>query len=132
MASTVTETYVDRGPIGCVSLAVTAHTDGSVTDYVLTTKISGRLLALETNPGGTAPQANYDIVINDAEGHDVLQGLGANRHTSTTEKVAIVYTGTAIHPPVSKGDTLTLGISGNNVNGALTLIKLYYEGAAGS
>lgn len=128
MASSVTQTHVRRGPVGCVILDVTAHTDGSVTDVEITSRISGRLLALETNPGSTAPQANYDIAINNADGTDVLQGVGANRHTSNTEKVAIVYSGTAIHPPVSAGDVLTLAVSGNNVNGATTRIKLYYEG----
>lgn len=128
MASVVTQSHTARGPIGCVTFAVTAHTDGTVTDTVVTTKISGKLLALQTNPGATAPQANYDIVINDQDGIDVLQGVGANRHTANSERAAIVYSGTAIHPCVAMSDTLTLAISGNNVNGALTSIKLYYEG----
>lgn len=128
MASSVTQTHVRRGPIGCVILDVTAHTDGSVDNVDISAHISGRLLALETNPGATAPQANYDIAINDADGHDVLQGVGANRHTANTEKVAIVYSGTAIHPPVAASDVLTLAVSGNNVNAATTRIKLYYEG----
>lgn len=128
MASSVTQTHVTRGPIGLVILDVTAHTDGSVTSVALTPKISGRLLALETNPGSTAPQDDYDITITDADGHDVLQGVGANRDTANTEKVSIVFSGTAIHPPVSVADTLTLNVANNNVNGATTRIKLYYEG----
>lgn len=130
MASSVTQTTDKRGPIGCLIFDVVAHTDGSVTDVVVTSRISGRLLALETNPGSTAPQSNYDIVLTNADGTDVLQGVGANRHTSSTEKVAIVYTSTSIHPPVAMTDVLTLGVSGNNVSGATTKIKVYFEGTA--
>jgi len=129
MAGTVTETREQRGPIGIVTLSWVADaSDGTVPSTALQTKISGKLLALETNPGATAPTANYDIAITDADGLDVLQAVGANRHTSTTEKVAVVYSGTAIHPPVAKSDTLTLALTGNSVNSALGTIKLYIEG----
>lgn len=33
------------------------------------------------------PTANYDVVLNDAEGVDLLAGLGANRNTTNTETV---------------------------------------------
>lgn len=129
MAGTVTETHTARGPIGCVTLAIVADaSDGSVPSTALVTKISGRLLALETDPGATAPTSNYDIVINDQNGIDVLQGVGANRHTSTTEKVPIVYSTTSMHPPVAKSDTLTMAVTNNSVNSALITVKLYYEG----
>lgn len=133
MAGTVTQSHVKRGPIGVVVLTCTADADdASYPSTDLTTKISGKLLALETDPGATAPTANYDIVLNDASGHDVLQGVGANRHASNTEKVQIVYSGTVIHPPVSKYDTLTLAITGNSANSAVTVVKVYYEGEGGS
>jgi len=45
------------------------------------------LYSAETNPGAGPPDANYDIVINDADGVDVANGLLMNRHTSTTELV---------------------------------------------
>ncbi len=128
MASSVAQSHVRRGPIGCVILDVTAHTDGTVTSVDLTPRISGKLLAIETNPGTTAPTDNYDITITNADGTDVLQGVGANRDTANTEIAAIVYSGTAIHPPVCKSDVLTLNVAGNSVNGATTKIKLYYEG----
>jgi hypothetical protein len=130
MASSVTETIDKLGPVCCLTLAVTAHTDGSVTAYPLTKKFSGRLLALETDPGATAPTANYDLTITDANGLDVLQGVGANRHTSNTEMAAIVFSGTAIHPPVAMGDTLTLNVANNSQNGATFTVKLYFEGKA--
>lgn len=130
MAGTVTETHERIGAIGVVTLTVTADAaDGTVPNTDLSTKIGGKLLALETNPGATAPTANYDITIEDEDGHDVLEGVGANRHTSNTEKVAVVYSGTAIHPPVAVSDTLTFKLAGNSVNSAVTVAKLYYEGS---
>ena len=48
---------------------------------------SGKVLALVTDPGGTAPTDNYDITITDVDGLDVLAGQGANRDTATTEYV---------------------------------------------
>lgn len=129
MAGTVTQAHTKRGPVGCVTLTITADAaDASVPNTDLTAKISGRLLALETDPGSTAPTANYDITIEDQHGHDVLQGVGANRATATTEKVAVVFSGTSVHPPVAKSDTLTFKVANNAVNGAGIVAKLYYEG----
>ena len=129
MAGTVTETQAKRGPVGIVTLAITADaSDGSVPDTDLATKISGKLLFLETNPGGTAPTSNYDITVEDADGHDVLEGVGANRHTSNTEKVSIVMSGTEIHPAVGINDTLAFKLANNSENSATVSAKVYYEG----
>src|SRR3990167_1549817 len=120
MAGTVTQTHERIGAIGVITITATADAaDGTVPDTDLTAKIGGKLLALETNPGATAPTANYDITIDDGDGIDVLQGVGANRHTTSSEKVAIVYSGTAIHPPVAVSDTLTFKVGGNSVNSAV-------------
>lgn len=129
MAGTVVQSHTKRGPIGCVTLTVTADVaDASVPNTDLVTKISGRLVALETDPGTTAPTANYDITLEDGNGLDVLQGVGANRSTSATEKAAIVFSGTSVHPPVAMVDTLTFKVTNNAVNSAGIVVKLYYEG----
>lgn len=80
-------------------------------------RISGSIIALETNPDDSAvPTADYDITLEDEQGFDVLLGLGIDRHTSTTEKVQILAELTinsntyASHPPVA--DDLTFKISG--------------------
>lgn len=127
MAGTVVVTNTREGRIGRIRAVCTADAaDGSFPATTLPS-FSGRLLALRTNPGATAPQANYDIALTDGDGIDRLQALGANRHTSTSEQVAIVYTGTAIHPPVVWEDALSLAVTGNNVNSAITVIDLLYE-----
>lgn len=83
--------------------------------------INGKILALATNPGSPAPTANYDIRILNEHGIDVLQGLGANRHTTTTEMVSIVYTTTDVHPAVAGPCTLEVLNAGNLGAGSLTL-----------
>ena len=131
MAGTVTEIH-SKNVVGVITLTATGDAaDGGYPETVLETKISGRILALETNPGTPAPTTLYDIVLEDADGHDVLEGVGANRHTTNTEKAAVVYSGTEIHPPVEYSDTLTLKITNNSVNSAVTVIKIYYEGQGG-
>jgi len=126
MAGTVTLAHAQIGHIRkVVATCVADAADGSFPATVLPA-IEGRILALVTNPGATAPQANYDLVVTNQHGYDVLQGLGANRHTSTTETVPILFTDTGTHPCVDEGDTLTLAITNNNVNSAQTVVEIYY------
>ncbi|MAE81620.1 MAG: hypothetical protein CMB80_02705 [Flammeovirgaceae bacterium] len=132
MAGTVTQTYYNLGTIKKVVFTCTADSgDGSFPATAMTTKIEGFLLTVETNPSGvTAPQANYDIVLTNANSVDVLQSLCVNRHTANTE-VATIVVGTYFHPAVSLDDTLTLAVTGNNVNSAITVITMYYSVASG-
>lgn len=131
MAGTVTETHVKRGRVGCISLACVGDAaDGTVPATALATKFSGRLLALETDPGTPAPTANYDLTLVDGNGHDVLEGVGANRHTTSTEKVAVVFSATSVNPPVHHGDTLTFTVANQAVLSAQFTAKIYYEGDA--
>lgn len=97
---------------------------------MITAKLDGYLLKLVTDPGVVAPQDNYDVVIEDGEGQDVLLTQGTNRDTANTEVVTLVA-GTYFRPVVSQADTLTLKISGNNVNSATTVISLYWSPASG-
>lgn len=58
---------------------------GGAASLVTSRGYYGKVLALVTDPGATAPTDNYDITITDAEGYDVMQGAGANRDTANTE-----------------------------------------------
>ena len=123
-------TEVDH--IKVVTLTCTADDgDGSFPSTVLTVLprngIGGRLVQMITDPGGTAPQENYDIVLTNG-GADMLLGGGANRDTANTEIAFIESNGA--HPIYAGTDTLTLALTGNNVNDATVVIKLYFvEGA---
>ena len=127
MAGTITQIHNALGNIRSIVFTCTADAAAATyPDTAITDKIEGRLLDLVTNPGAVQPQDNYDVTLEDQHGHDVLEGVGANRDTLNTEKVAIVYSGTSLHPTVDDADTLTLKIGGNNVNSAVTVIQIYY------
>jgi len=130
MAGTITEALTSgRPPVKIITLTCTADSsDGSFPATALTNiphnGVGGRLLQIACDPGSTAPQANYDIAVTESGGADLLLGVGANRHTSNSEVAVIesngasaVYAGT---------DTLTIAITGNNVNSAGITIKIYY------
>lgn len=110
-----------RGGVDAIRLLCTADAaDGSFPDTVLP-PFSGTLLALATNPANT-PTANYDITLIDQDGLDRLNGVGANRHTTTSERVAV--TGL---PFVYQGEPLTLNIDNNTQNSAVVEITLYFD-----
>lgn len=64
-------------------------------------------------------------MFNDA-GIDVLQALGVNRDFVRAEEVALVYSGTSIHPYVDECETLTLRVSNLVTPSGQTVIDLYY------
>ena len=127
MAGTIVETYSRcGGNYQAIKFACTADAaDGSFPAQALTTKFSGKLLALKTNPGATAPTTLYDITLVDADGLDLLQTLGMNRHTTNSEIANLVFSGTSLNPVADVSDTLTLTIINNDVNSALISITLY-------
>lgn len=126
MAGTVTITHYQLGNIRRINFAIVADASGgSVPDTVLP-RFQGRLLALHTNPGATAPTDNYDITVEDGDGMDRLQGVGMNRDTANSEQVPVVYSSTSVNPPVSIDETLTLKVANNSVNSAIIVGNLYY------
>ena len=51
-----------------------ADTDGSFTNYVLEYEVCGYVLHVTTDPGSTAPTANYDITLTDDHAVDIMGG----------------------------------------------------------
>ena len=56
----------------------------------------------------------------------MLEGVGANRHTTTTEKAQIVVSGTSLRPVVDEADALTLTFANQSVNSAQLVVELTY------
>lgn len=121
MAGTVT--VEESGFCGIRKIKWSWTSDGSGDADLITDKsYFGEVIALVTDPGATAPTDNYDITITDVEGYDVMQGAGANRHTSNTQ--------TAV--PTAKSvafGTLTLNVS-NAGNSKVGTAILYIQGNA--
>lgn len=84
------------------------------------------LCEVRTNPGTTAPQALYDIVINDADGIDVMGGTLADRSATVSQR-AIPQVATGVYGCVPVDGALTVVFSNNNVGAAQTVLKLVFE-----
>lgn len=113
-------------PIRKYTFAWTSDSSGNVSGTA-SDAISGTIVRVVTNPGATAPTDNYDVVLNDADGIDVLAGQGANRDTADSEHFCpgVAFkdgTTTSIAPVVVDGE-LTLGVTnaGNAKQGELHL-----------
>lgn len=128
MAGTITETHYARGHIHHLSFACIADAgDASFPATTVATKFEGRLVKLVTMPGDTVPTDNFDVLLYDQSGHDVLEGVGMNRDADAeSEQVVIVSVGTEVALRVDESDTLALVVTGNTVPGAMVEVNLYY------
>lgn len=109
MAETVTCSEETHGTVKKVTWDWLSAADGSVgaaTGVTTTQVYNGALLRAVFVPdsGGTQPSDNYDVVINDADGYDVLAGQGANK--SNAAAVTVVASMGAV-----ANDKLTLGVT---------------------
>mgnify|MGYP001615374830 CR=1 FL=1 len=130
MAGSVSIVHYALGHVRRIEVTWTGDAaDGTVPATALPA-FEGRLLALVTNPGATAPTDNYDVTLVSGIGDDRLQGVGANRHTTTTQSVPIVYSGSTVHPWVDGDETMTFTIANQSVNSALGVAVLYYTPGA--
>jgi hypothetical protein len=69
-------------------------TAGGAADLATTEKVNGQILRIDFIPdaGGTQPTNLYDVVINDADGVDIAQGLGADCPNDSTRTQVPVLT----------------------------------------
>ena len=49
--------------------------------------VQGEIIAVQYSPHSTTPSDNYDVVMNDSNGVDILTGTGANLSNSTHTQV---------------------------------------------
>jgi len=117
-SSVITE--ITHRPIKKVKWAWLSDSSGNVSGGAgLTTKIyNGKLVGFTTDPDGTdAPTDNYDILINDVDGVDVLLGAGANRDTANNEAVATASLGAVVESTLE----LVISNAGSAKRGVVTL-----------
>ena len=104
-------------------------------DVVITTrKVVGTLIKAVTDPSATAPTDDYDIVVTDAEGINVLTASQlnlTNRDTTNSEEAYFLVKDAAgtplaqsVHPVVCDVLTITVAAAGNAKSGQLIL---YYR-----
>lgn len=140
MAASMTFTYDETGsPVrGAICKMIVEWVSDGAADPApgesagTSKKISGRLIKGVTVPGagGLAPTDDYDIVITDADGVDVLGNCSddlIDRDTANTEEMYFLAndgaTTVAQHPAVCSALTVTVTAAGNDNAGTL---YLYY------
>lgn len=128
MAGSVTVTYSAKvlpssnRKLKIVNVAWTADAaDGSVPNTTLS-GLYGYFVKAITNPGSTAPTANYDIKLLDAEDQtaDAANSALMDRHTTNTEIVI------PSAPPLLCGD-YTFNLTNNSVNSATGVLILFID-----
>lgn len=112
----VTSTEITITSVKKVTFGWTSAADGTASGTTTAT-FDGQIIGLVTDPGATAPTDNYDIVINDADGVDVLLGAGANRDTANTEYV----TGASLAGVAGSKLTLSITNAGDSKVGVVIL-----------
>ena len=122
MAESVTITEDLEGPIKRLTFAWACASDGTATGATGGT-YSGKIVGLATVPstGGTQPDDNYDVVINDDNSVDVLFGAGDSRDETNAEYVLEASLGSVVN------SILTLEISGAGVVDNAGTVYLYFK-----
>ena len=117
--STIEVGISEQKRVQLYNIAWTADaSDATIPD--LTISMKGYIIQAVTNPGSTAPTDNYDIVLNEDNGADLVAGALANRSTSASQ--CVVFD----RPPLSAGN-VTISISNNAVNSATGVIVIYVD-----
>lgn len=127
-AGTCTQAWEDVSA-GVRRLQFTCTADaanGSYPSTVTDDQINGYILSIVVNPGSPAPQALYDATLTDGDGLEVTGSMIGDLSATVTSRV------------IPKNDTvnntfgsrftagkLTLAITNNNVNSAVTVISVY-------
>lgn len=120
--SSMTFVYHNLGAIRKI-VADWVSDDSAGTASATTEILSGVARKLVTDPGATAPTDDYDLVVNDDKGIDVLGGVGADRDTANTE-VAYPVGGTYFQPVFNSKLTFSISAAGNSKTGQ---IVFYYS-----
>jgi hypothetical protein len=74
------------------------------------------LIRVDTDPSATAPTDNYDLVLTDTLGIDLLQGQGANRDTANNESTIFSV---PFHHDGSRVVDLVVSAAGNAKSGTV-------------
>lgn len=121
-ANTVSYSWVERDGIAiCTIDWIDDATNGIASTTISTGAYRGYVLYAVTDPGTTAPDANYDIAINDAYGADIFGGTLNNRSATASEIAEPLI------PFIYQHGTLYLVISGQTVDDATGKIVIYFK-----
>jgi len=126
-AGTVVQTVTDDGDIRIVTMTWTGDASAGTlpsTAFSSTTMNSVRgwyLTQAITDPGATTPTDDYDIVLNDSSGLDLMSGNLADRDEANTE---VAFPDTITRPIDT---TLTFVVSNTTKASGLGVTKFYFS-----
>ena len=105
-----------------------ASDDGSFpsisTTNAITSEITGWYISeVRTYPGTKSPQNQWDIVINDSDGFDLMGGTLADR-AQTAQRALPLWT-TGLYASIPIYGTLAVVITGTNVTVSTSIIKIF-------
>ncbi len=126
MAGSIAITKSATRTVAKITLDWLSDSSGDVSG-VFAEGVSGEILRVTFIPDGrgTAPTNLYDVTLEDEDGIDVLQTLGANlSSTVTTSIVPFIGDGTVTDKPVAVDGKLELKVS-NAGNAKGGIVQLY-------
>lgn len=110
MAGTVTKVETGIGNVYKIKFAWTSASTGAA-DGTTAKAYSGTLMRVRFEPGTSTsqPTASYDVVVNDSDSIDILNGIGANLANDANADYTPVTT-TKVENAVAESK-LTLGVT---------------------
>ena len=90
IAAGVVTNETDTSTIDKIVFQWTNNASGTTTG-VTANRYTGAIGRVIFDPGSTAPSDNYDLVINDQNSYDILNGRGANLDSVTTTQVDSIF-----------------------------------------
>jgi len=126
-ASTVTQSRqaVNHDVMTLIFNWVADATTAEVSAAESTSDIDGWVFMVETIPSATAPTADYDVVLKNAAGIDIVGGALADRADATPE-AALPLLATGTYGERFVDGKLTMEITNNLVSAAEGQVKIYF------
>ena len=100
-------------------ISVSGGGDAGKATKTTTGVYTGEIIRLVTDPGAApnAPSDNYNVLVNDEDGNDVLMGAGAARDEANTEQILASSLGCVANDKLS----LSINSAGNAKQGSVIL-----------
>ena len=98
---------------------------GGATAEAMSYAINGTIIAVDTNPGTTAPTDNYDMTITNTDGVDIMGGALANRDTANSERAYPLASAVVVEPPNTGILTINIASGSNTATDPTVVLKIY-------
>lgn len=115
-------TYGGSRKLRRITVDWTADGAGDTTESI---EVDGVIVRFITDPDANAPSVDYDVTVIDEFGLDLLDGQGADRHTSNTEHVLLAGGSNTTHVYHEGTCTVTIANAGSGNQGQVVLFTAW-------